>query len=50
MIAKDFKEDFFTYLVEGDFSSFKEVIDSSEFSFWKEIIDSEIKIIIENNT
>ena len=45
-----FGEDFFTYLVEGDPNSFKEVIDSSESPFWKEIIDSEIKSIMENNT
>ena len=45
-----FGEDFFTYLVEGDPSSFKEVMNSSESPFWKEVIDSEIKSILENNT
>ena len=37
-----FSEDFFTYLVGGDPSSFKEVMDSSESPFWKEAIDNEI--------
>jgi len=45
-----FGEDFFTFLVEGDPSSFKEAINSSESPLWKEAIDSEIKSIMENNT
>jgi len=49
-ILTSFSEDFFTYLVEGDPSSFKEAMDSSESPFWKEAIDSEIKSIMENNT
>jgi len=49
-ILRDFGEDFFTYLVEGDPSSFKKAMDSSESPFWKEAIDNEIKFIMENNT
>ena len=49
-ILRDFREDFFTYLVEGNPCSFKEAIDSSDFSFWKKAIDNEIKFIMENNT
>ena len=45
-----FSEDFFTYLMEGDPSSFREAIDSSKSPFWKEAIDSEIKSVMENNT
>ena len=45
-----FGEDFFTYLVEGDPSSFEEAMDSSESPFRKEVIDSEIKSIMEKNT
>ena len=47
-ILTSFDEDFFTYFVEGDLSSFKEAIDSSKSPFWKEAIDSEIKSIMEN--
>ena len=45
-----FGEDFFTYPVEGDPSSFKKAMNSSKSSFQKEAIDSEIKSIMENNT
>jgi len=45
-----FGEDFFTYLVECDPSSFKEAMDLSESLLWKEAIDSEVNSIIENNT
>ena len=45
-----FGEEFFTYLVECDPSSFMEAMNSSEFPFWKQAIDSKIKSIIENNT
>ena len=49
-ILTSFGEDFFTYLVEGDPSSFKEAMDSSESPFWEEAIDSKIKSIMESNT
>ena len=49
-IQKDFGEDFFTFLVEGDPSSFQEAMDSPESPFWKEAIDNEIKSIMENHT
>src|SRR5436190_5070006 len=45
-----FGEDLFTYLVEGDPSSFKEAMNSSESPFWKEAINSEIESIMANNT
>jgi len=45
-----FGEDFFTYLVESDSSSFKEEMESFESPFWKETIESENKSIMENNT
>ena len=45
-----FGEDFFTYLMKGDPSFFKEAMDSFQFPLWEEIIDSEIKSILENNT
>jgi len=43
-----FGEDFFTYLIEGDPTSFKDAMNSSKSPFWKEAIDSEIKSIMEN--
>jgi len=45
-----FGEDLFTYLVEGDLSSFKKATDFSESPFYKEVIDGEIKSIVKNNT
>lgn len=47
---KDFGKNFFTFLIEGDPSTYDEVMTSSESSYWKEAIDSEIKSIIENKT
>jgi hypothetical protein len=49
-IQKDYGEDFFTFLVEGDPSSYKEAMNSSESPFWKEAVDNEIKSILENHT
>ena len=49
-ILTSFGEDFFTYLVESDSSSFKEEMESFESPFWKETIESENKSIMENNT
>ena len=47
---KDFGEDSFTFLIEGEPSTYDEVMSSSKSSYWKEAIDSEIKSILENET
>ena len=49
-ILKNFREVFFTYLIEDDSNSFKETMDSSESPFKKKTINNEIKFIMENNT
>jgi len=44
-----FGEDFFTYIVEGNPSSFKKAMNSSKSPCWKEVVNSEIKSIMKNN-
>ena len=45
---KNFGEEFFTYLVEGDPCTYDETISSSDLSYWKKVINSEIQSIRKN--
>ena len=49
-IDKNFGEEFCTFLVEGEPTTFEEAMTSIDAPFWKEAINSEIESIIQNNT
>ena len=43
-------DEFYTFLVDDDLKSYKEVMTSSYAPLWKEAINSEIESIMHNNT
>ncbi|KAI5350367.1 hypothetical protein L3X38_003258 [Prunus dulcis] len=49
-VEKNFGDDFYTFLVEGDPSTYKEAVMSVDAPFWKEAINDEFQSIIQNNT
>ena len=48
-IEKSFSPDFFTYVLEGEPWTFKEVVNSTEGLMWKEAIKGEIESILHNH-
>ncbi|CAL8150045.1 unnamed protein product [Prunus armeniaca] len=49
-VEKNFGDDFYTFLVEGDPTTYKEVVMSVDAPFWNEAINDEFQSIIQNNT
>ncbi|BBH06862.1 transposable element gene [Prunus dulcis] len=49
-VEKNFGDDFYTFLVEGDPTTYKEAVMSVDAPFWKEAINDEFQSIIQNNT
>ncbi|KAI5322517.1 hypothetical protein L3X38_031589 [Prunus dulcis] len=49
-VEKNFGDDFYTFLVEGDPTTYKEAVMSVDASFWKKAINDEFQSIIQNNT
>ncbi|KAJ6791386.1 Uncharacterized protein M6B38_244565 [Iris pallida] len=49
-IEKNLGGGFFTFLIEGDPSTYEEAISSPDAPFWKEAINNEYNSIMENNT
>ncbi|CAL2241227.1 unnamed protein product [Prunus armeniaca] len=49
-VEKSFGDDFYTFLVEGDPTTYREAMISIDAPFWKEAINSEIESILQNNT
>ena len=49
-IEKNFGDDFYTFLEEGDPLTYQEDMTSIDVPFWKEVINSEFESIIQNNT
>ncbi|KAM1873109.1 hypothetical protein ACFX13_006993 [Malus domestica] len=49
-VEKNFGDDFYTFLIEGDPTTYKEAMISVDAPFWKEAINSEVESILQNNT
>ncbi|CAL9010577.1 unnamed protein product [Prunus brigantina] len=49
-VEKNFGDDFYIFLVEGDPTTYKEVVMFVDATFWKEAINDEFQSIIQNNT
>ncbi|KAI5322564.1 hypothetical protein L3X38_031636 [Prunus dulcis] len=49
-VEKIFGDDFYTFLVEGDPTTYKEAVMSVDAPFWKDAINDEFQSIIQNNT
>ena len=49
-MEKNFGDDFYTFLIEGDPTTYKEAMISVDAPFWKEVINSEVESILQNNT
>ncbi|KAM2709368.1 hypothetical protein EV2_047063 [Malus domestica] len=49
-VEKNFGDDFYTFLIEGDPTTYEEAMISVDTPFWKEAINSEVESILQNNT
>ncbi|CAL9030102.1 unnamed protein product [Prunus brigantina] len=49
-VEKSFGDDFYTFLVEGDPTTYREAMISIDAPFWKKAINSEVESILQNNT
>ena len=49
-LEKNFGNDFYTFLVEGDPLTYQKVMTSIDATFWKAAINNEFESIIQNNT
>ena len=49
-LSKDFRPDFYTFILEGDLACLEDALTSSEANFWREAIHNEMDSILSDHT